>query len=258
MECAWYAGSASRLTCGNGCEGRRPAGLGGRVLRYLDELAEYFARAAYLEAASVPAFTFLHEELVLHGAPRALAARALTARADEVRHARLMGWLARRLGVTPEAPAALRRKPRALLDMAIENAVEGCVRETWGALLAAYQAERSTNAPVRRVMAVVAREELEHAQLGHEVAEWLDRKLTRSQRRRVQVARLCAVVELRQQVAVAPSARLQSFAGFPDAPRALAMFDALFSELGPRASALAPRGANRAPARIGRALRRSA
>ena len=209
MECAWYAGSASRLTCGNGCEGRRPAGLGGRVLRYLDELAEYFARAAYLEAASVPAFTFLHEELVLHGAPRALAARALTARADEVRHARLMGWLARRLGVTPEAPAALRRKPRALLDMAIENAVEGCVRETWGALLAAYQAERSTNAPVRRVMAVIAREELEHAQLGHEVAEWLDRKLTRSQRRRVQVARLCAVVELRQQVAVAPSARLQ-------------------------------------------------
>ncbi|NOU33802.1 MAG: hypothetical protein HOO96_38405, partial [Polyangiaceae bacterium] len=125
MECAWYAGSAASLMCGNGCEGRRPAGLGGRVLRYLDELAEYFARAAYLEAASVPAFSFLHEELVLHGAPRALAARALTARADEVRHARLMGWLARRLGVTPEAPAALRRKPRTLLDMAIENAVEG-------------------------------------------------------------------------------------------------------------------------------------
>jgi hypothetical protein len=255
-DCYWYATSPRTLYCGSGCEGRRPAGLGGRVVRYVDDLAEYFARAAFLEAGSVDAFAILHRELLVYNAPKKLRAAALKAQADEVRHARLMGWLARKVGATPEKPMVAHLAPRSLLDMALENVQEGCVREAWGAVLAAHQAKRSTSAPVRRVLAVIAREEAEHAELGEAVARWLERKLPASGRRQVAAARNEAIATLRRELAAEPSSRLQSIAGFPDAATALFMFDAFFGVLAPLASTDARRTAPRA--RRPTAARRSA
>lgn len=58
----------------------------------------YLAATASLEAASVPALAQLASELHLHAVPEALVRSALRSRADELRHTRMIGRLARRRG----------------------------------------------------------------------------------------------------------------------------------------------------------------
>ena len=53
-----------------------------------------------------------------------------------------------------------------------ENAREGCVRETFGALIAMHQAERAGDPIIRRAMRRIAEEETRHAELAWEVASW--------------------------------------------------------------------------------------
>ena len=52
---------------------------------------------------------------------------------------------------------------RELEAIAIENAVEGCVRESFGALLATWQAKTAGDARVRAAMKRIARDETRHA-----------------------------------------------------------------------------------------------
>ena len=52
---------------------------------------------------------------------------------------------------------------RALGVVAIENAVEGCVRETFGALIASWQAEHARDPGIKRLMRSIARDETRHA-----------------------------------------------------------------------------------------------
>lgn len=47
--------------------------------------------------------------------------------------------------------------------LALENAVEGCVRETFGALCGGYQAARAADPVVRRTLAQITRDETTHA-----------------------------------------------------------------------------------------------
>jgi hypothetical protein len=124
--------------------GRRPAGLLVAQAPVREGLGALFARIARLEAASVPAFERLEEELRAFGAPAALLAGCRRAARDEIRHARTMTALARRHGAEPEVPVLSAIAPRDLETIARENAVEGCVRETYGALVATHQA---MNAP---------------------------------------------------------------------------------------------------------------
>src|SRR5438874_1565394 len=81
------------------------------------------------DAASVRAFADLVADLVALGAPPELREASVAAAADEVRHAQMCAQLARTHGaaITREliAPAARRK----LRELALENAVEGCVRE---------------------------------------------------------------------------------------------------------------------------------
>jgi hypothetical protein len=67
-------------------EGRRPG---------QNRLGDFLARCAQLEAASVFSFSRLVRELEAYGAPKHLIARTRQARADEVRHAAVVGALAR-------------------------------------------------------------------------------------------------------------------------------------------------------------------
>src|SRR5207302_2062069 len=120
--------------------GRIPAGLArARMAAVPSLLGSYFASAAHLEAASVHAFRRLRCELAAHRAPARLLRSARRAQRDEVRHARLMARMARRFGGAPVPARVAPIGPRALDEIAIENAVEGCVRETFGALVASFQ-----------------------------------------------------------------------------------------------------------------------
>lgn len=187
----------SLLECSLSCDisGRRPAGM---IMEDVApaQLGEWLARTAQLEAASVPAFAQLALELALHGAPERLIARARKALRDEERHASIMGELARAAGarLLPLDVKAIAARP--LDEIALENAVEGCVRETAGALLAQRQAESAREPRLKQALTRIARDEAEHAALAWDVDAWLMPRLTPLDRRRVEAARLDAARQL--------------------------------------------------------------
>src|SRR6185369_2194729 len=105
------------------------------------------------------------------------------------RHARIAGALARRFGVDVPEPVREETPLRSLADLALENAVEGCVRETWGALVALRQASRAADVEVRAAMGRIARDEVRHAELAWTIDRWLTPRLGAAQRQQVRSAR---------------------------------------------------------------------
>jgi hypothetical protein len=215
----------------NCVSGRRPEGLAPHARTCDDALGAFFAECAYLEAASVPAFERLARELRAHGAPTRFVKRALRARADEVRHAKATAALARRRGASPDAVVVELLPIRSLLAIAIENAVEGQVRETYGALVAVHQAAHARDARVAAVMRHIAADETRHAALAWDLAEWLDSQLTDEERRLVARARDEAVATLRSALAAPVAHDLEHRAGIPSPAKARAMLDVVAPSL---------------------------
>jgi hypothetical protein len=195
--------------------GRRPAELEPAPQLAGSALGRWLAGVAYLEDASVQAFRTLAVELEEHGAPAALRAAAVRAMHDEVRHARMTAALARRHGVQPAVAPVCAAKPRSLEAIAVENATEGCVRETFGALVATWQARVAGNNDVRRAMRIIAAEETDHAELAWAVRRFCEQRLDRQARRRVRDAERVAAAELHAATAVDPDAELVAQAGLP-------------------------------------------
>ena len=163
------------------CIGRLPAGLRSADCEgQRTELAAYLARHAHLEAASVVSFERLARELAHHGAPHELVALSLEARADEVRHAHIIGSLAARRGAALTAPEVAEIPIRELFAIALKNAVEGCVRETFGALLGGYQAEHAEDSELRACMRRIAADEARHAALAQRAHRFLLTRLSPS------------------------------------------------------------------------------
>ena len=160
------------------CGGRRPGNYRhGVAPATCDAVAAYLVRQADLEAASVRAFADLYADLVELGAPAAMRRAAIRAAADEVRHASTCAALARRFGATirpRQVRAAARRDLRALV---VDNITEGCVRETYGAAVAGYQARTARDPIVRRAMYRIARDEAKHALLAWQLHRWAAPKL---------------------------------------------------------------------------------
>jgi len=178
-------------------DGRRPSGLVNPTrLAARDAAGAWLAQAAWMEAASVYAFLHLAGELQSYGAPRALVKLALAAAKDEVRHTTMVTQLAARYGAVPPHVDVTLPGPRSLEALAIENAAEGCVRETWGAVIALWQAQRSPDPEVRATFAAIAKDEIRHAALAWEVDAWVQPLLDDAGRARVLAAREQAAREL--------------------------------------------------------------
>ncbi len=207
--------------------GRQPEGLvlSAPLSAATTSVGAELACMAELEAASVPAFQRLARELEAHGAPEELALRANDAAQDEVRHARVMERLARAYGATVSAPRHAELGVRELLPIAIENVVEGCVREAYGALVATYQAERAA-ADLRAPFRAVAEDERAHAALAEDVNRWLVEHLDEQGRAQVQRARAAAEADLRASLDTAVGCETL---GLPDPEIAIALFDAYFA-----------------------------
>jgi len=177
-------------------------------------LGTHFAEMARLESASVEAFRRLRRELVAHRAPRRLIRAAERAAHDEIRHARATRALARRYGSAATAPQVESCPVRDLETIAIENAVEGCVREAFGALVASWQARAAGDPVIQAAMARIARDETRHAALALQVDGWLKGRLDRAARARVEHARRRALDDLASRSGESPSA-LQTPLGLP-------------------------------------------
>jgi hypothetical protein len=251
------------LDCFGG-SGRRPSGLlaprsgshshSGSHSQGVSEVGSYFARMAYGEAASVHAFAGLEADLVRWGAPAELVAAASRAARDEVRHARVMECRARACGgavavVVPRVRRRPLRSPaRSLESIARENAVEGCIHETFGALQLRWQATHARAATDRRLFARLAADETRHAALSWLVAQWAEPLLDARARKRIGAARSRATRALRKKLGAPASGEMSAVdreVGRPPAAHAVALLDGLIASLarGDAAAAEASAGA---------------
>ena len=228
------SGEPGHITCnGTGyeyfCEGRRPLGhVEGGDRDCGDPVGRTLAAMAYLEAASVLAFEQLAEQLVGFGAPEQLIDRCRVAAEQERAHARWLTIVAERHGasvpVAAQTPVA-----QALFDVALHNAVEGCVHETFAALLAACRAERATSPVLRRVFAKIAADEAAHGQLAWDLHAWLQSRLPCEQAAVVAAAQRLALARLPE--------RACELASLPAELGALSDAEALASALSERLAA---------------------
>ena len=140
--------------------------------------------------------------------------------------------------VSPRA-AARRRPPCASRDgpirdietIARENAVEGCTRETYAALVACRQARAATDPAIRAAMAGIARDETRHAALAWAVDGWSQARLAPAARRRVRDARREASDALLAEQSVTLTPALRAQAGLPDPDEATRMLTMLSAQL---------------------------
>ena len=220
LECA-----TADPTCAPGV-GRRPAGMErARGCASRDAVGAALASMAHHEAASVFAFRRLGAELTAMGAPPVLVRGAARSARDEVRHARVMARLARKRGAKP-ARVAIRggRSERTRGDFAVENAIEGCVRESFGALLATRQAASARDGSVARAREGIAKDETRHAALAWGIARWLSPRLSDEERACVAKATREALATLRAEVAAFPADVAREL-GLPTGEEALRLVD---------------------------------
>jgi hypothetical protein len=187
--------------------------------------ARFLSHMAWLEAGAVHGFRQLAVELAGHHAPARFVRAARRAARDEVRHARTARALARRYGgVVPpvDVPPPVERP---LVELAIENAVEGCVSETFGAIVAALQAATAEDAVVRAALARIVIDETRHAELAFELRDWLDGRLDRGARARVQDAYHRAVATLRSGVLHGANEQASRRLGVPGQARMQSILD---------------------------------
>ena len=193
---------------------------------------------AVLEASAVVAFERLARELLWLGAPSELVARARSGRVDEARHVHQMAELAQVFGdeslgeerLTVAAAEMLELAalpPRSAFDIALENAREGCVRETYGALVATHQAQRATDTRVAETLKHIARDETHHAAFSWDLAAWLTTQLSAEDRALVALERALAVARfgVAHDSGLDPDAKVA--AGLPDAETARALYTGL-------------------------------
>lgn len=210
--------------------GRRPEGLAGRLPdAAVSPAARWLAQMAHLEAAAVYAFANTAIQLARLGAPEQLVRRAIVAADQEVVHTVLMTRLARDRGLEPPAVQMSQPAPMSLYDLALENAVEGCVRETYGALIATYQAHAAADADVRTSLSRIAADETEHAELSAAIDAWALPQLTPAQRGRIAAARRAAVAEVLASAAKPVEPELAAAIGLPQPDTASRMAGELFS-----------------------------
>jgi hypothetical protein len=130
-----------------------------------------------------------------------------------------MTALARRHGAEPaDALPELAPDVRPLAEVALENAAEGCVRETFGALVGGHQAVMAADPAVRATMGAIARDEAGHAALAWDVDAWSARRLPAAVRRRMR-ARLSDEVDALavESSAAPPTPALIAVVGLPAA-----------------------------------------
>jgi hypothetical protein len=182
--------------------GRRPLGFRPAISgQGSDTSGARYARMYLLETASVDAFEQLSRWLRAYEAPERLIRRARRAASDERRHARLMRELALAHGVDPGPACGDSTELTPDLEtLARDNAAEGCVRETWGALVAMLEAAAATTPRVRQVMTTIARDETRHAALAWALSDWFDSRLDPRARGRVRHAMREAARELLSEV----------------------------------------------------------
>lgn len=131
------------------------------------------------ECAAITAFLALSRDLANLGAPASLIHASLVAADDEVRHTLLCNEVSGGISGLGASPALLdpppaRDKDRrdALLRLALEAWVDGCVGEGAAAERARRTSRQATDPAARAAQAAIAIDEAQHAELGWSVLRY--------------------------------------------------------------------------------------
>lgn len=214
--------------CGYCASGRRSEGLDEPDHRAPgNEVGAFLANCATLECASVTAFDRLHDKLADLGAPASLLHQLLVAADEERDHTARMTDAARAWGVHPEEPHFAPTAPRTRASLALENMVEGCVRETYGALVAAWQGAHATDRDLAQLFTHLADDEARHAALSWSLHAWLAEGLSDDERCRLDDAREATIAALEADALRPLPSCLQDTVGLPNAAAQRALLGAL-------------------------------
>jgi hypothetical protein len=151
----------------------------GRLSDAPREVAQIWGERAQAEWASVPAFRELAAQLAIARAPASLIARCRKALRDELRHALLAAGHCARMGegrveLSPNASITrpLLRGRCALVRLAVESWIDGCLNEGLAAACAAEEARTASVYGIAETQRVIARDEGQHAELAWDVLRW--------------------------------------------------------------------------------------
>ena len=217
------------------CIGRKPPG----TLTFnpvnnhsaCNSLGQSLARHAAYEAASVVAFEHLKKELASLGAPEYLLKRIEKAANDERRHAEQVAILAYYYGYTADTFSVKPTSFRDIETIAIDNIQEGCIGETWGALVGLYQAEKAKDPIIADTMRKIGLDEVGHASFSWEIQDWLLVRLSNSAKERVHKAQKNAIKKLKENIVEPYDQSHMLLAGLPEPHVAKQLADKLIQSL---------------------------
>jgi len=140
------------------------------------EVAAGWLRDARYEHASIASLERAADELAMWDAPQGLIDATRAAAADEAVHTSQCLALAWRYGAPPLAPGPLEAvplRPGTLTTLALDLFEEGCVNETYSAVVAASGARRAEVRDVREVLGRIADDEGDHAGVAWASLRWV-------------------------------------------------------------------------------------
>jgi hypothetical protein len=145
--------------------------------RVRSQLASRWAAIARAEHASIASFAQFAARLQALGAPASLVAGALTAAADEVRHAEFTLALASQLSGRALEFGPLDTRGAAKPDLSFADTLlacvrEGCIGETLAALELATAAQRCEDPELAASLRAIADDEARHAALAWRFVQW--------------------------------------------------------------------------------------
>lgn len=193
-------GPSRTVNCASCAVGRRPADLLDGAPHACGEgddiVGVALAEMAHIEAASVHAFRRLEDTLVRLNADEELVMRARRAARDEVAHARLVGNLAKERGFAPRRVELAKDHESTTFELALENAVEGCVHETLGVAYLEHQRLHAEDPALRAMAEALYEDELDHAALSWDLLAFFDARLEGKERQALRKAQQRALKDV--------------------------------------------------------------
>ncbi len=236
LECtASYTVVNAAYTYAPGCASPQPLPMPGRMpagLHYEEQtanpaLGQYFAAMTAMESAAVTAFRYLLRELEAYQAPAGLIALARTAIREEIEHAQMAGLLAKACAANVPKIQVDDFQLRTLAEIARENAVEGCVNETFAAACGMWQYQHAELAVFREVIGHITEEETGHAALSWAIHEWVMPQLTPAEQAGIRHAQAEAVARLEHGFEAELHPAVRRAVGLPDREQAARLFGEL-------------------------------
>mgnify|MGYP000088379020 FL=1 len=196
-----YTAVHSTYTCPRPVLGRLPNGLHltnnqAVTQSSVNVIGQYLADMTAMETAAITAFYYLSRELEAYAAPAELIARAREAVLEETRHSEMAALLAASFDAEMPEISVDDFCLRPLYEIALENAVEGCVNETFAAACGLWQSEYAQLDVFRKVIGHITEEEMGHAALSWDIHQWIMPQLSQAEQEQIHRAQASAVDSL--------------------------------------------------------------